>query len=233
MPTGLAGVIEYMADKIAVVRAAIPYDSGETELFTSDNPGVVSDPIVQSQIESVGIVTNDTLVVATDTLAETETIEHHIHNVERWFGIAAAQTSRNWMAEGVDNPFVAASAANAWGPIIQVIGRGDTPVTPMATTFDMHRILVSDATVNTQYKIRFIFTNGGVQHAIEVDQYTEQMFMIDAANPQQSGGFPVDVLMPRVPNGTMVYAQVWNATGGAEASFFIAFHPYPPVRCNV
>lgn len=207
-------------------RAAIPMDESGAQLFSEGNPGVISDPVTQAQLTGLATETHE-------ILEETETIEHHIHNVERWLGIAAPQTSRNWAAEGVNNPFVVTSGNNDWGTIIQILGRGDTPVIPESVNWDMHRILIVDASVNTPYKIRFIFTGGGIQHALSVGQYTEQMFMIDAANPQQSGGFPVDILMPVICSGRMVYAQVWNATNLATAEFFIGLHEYPPVRCVI
>lgn len=206
--------------------AAIPMDESGSQLFSEGNPGVVSDLETLEKLAAL-------LAVTEEVLEETETIEHHLHNVERWLGIAAPQTSQVKAADGVDNPFIVTSGNDDWGAIISLLGRGDTPITPMATMFDMHRILISDASANTPYKIRFIFTNGGIQHALSVGQYSEQMFMIDAANPQQSGGFPVDILMPRCPSGTLMYAQIWNAANLETAEFHIGIHEYPPVRCVV
>jgi len=158
------------------------------------------------------------------TVAE---IEKHFHTRERWLGIRSPQTATQWAAKGVTNPYVATSGNNTWGAAIQLIGTGDTPTIPDMTMFDPHRILVVGVSHDTQYLMRISYGPGTQADAITANQYSEIMVKFDSLNPQQSAGIPFDIKFPRQNVGyDKLWAECWNATNLATASFFIGIHEY-------
>jgi hypothetical protein len=159
-----------------------------------------------------------------------ELIEHHFHNAERWLGILGAQTATDW-ADDTLTPFVAISGNNTWGvdanDEAQVLGTDDTPVVAGNNRFDMHRILVTDVTTDTPWKLRFIWGTGTMAAAITAEQFSEVMVQFDSTNPQQSAGIPVDIRCPPLTSGSMqVWCQAWNATDNAEIDFLVGLHEY-------
>jgi len=168
----------------------------------------------------------DNQVLLAEELVE---IEHHLHNSERWFGIAAVPTATDW-ADDTLGAFQAISGNGVYGADAddeaEILGTADTPAQTGKLKFDVHRILVVDTSVGTIYKVRFVWGTGTMADAITAGQYSEAMYLIDAANPQQSGGSPVDIIMPRLDVGTKVWLQCRNATDNATIDFFVGIHEY-------
>ena len=156
-------------------------------------------------------------------------IEEHLHNTERWFGAKAVPTATSW-ADDTLTAFQAISGNGDYGSDAddeaEVFGSADTPAQTGKTKFDVHKILIVDTSVGTVYKIRMVWGSGTMADAISAGQYTEEMYLIDAANPQQSGGSPVEILMPRLDAGTKVWVQARNATDNATIDFFVGIHEY-------
>ena len=48
----------------------------------------------------------------------------------------------------------------------------------------------------------------------------------DATNPQQSNPTSIDIEMPRIATGTLVWAQIANAAGAQTMSITLAAHEY-------
>lgn len=170
------------------------------------------------------------LLGASNSLAyRVHEIERHIHGRERWRGKKAVQTATDW-ADDVLTPFVAISGNNTYGSDpndeAQVIGTDDTPAVPGMVRYDLHELLIINASSQTPYKVRMVYGSGTMADAVAAGQYTEVVFIMDTSAQQQPHG-PVPIMMPRGYCGvTKVWAQAWNATNNATISFLVGWHEY-------
>ena len=159
--------------------------------------------------------------------AETEILDVHVHGHEHWLGLSTDQSGDNWGSDTL-SPFVTTSGLNAYweNGKAKVLGVDDTPITVGGLYFDLHRILVTAVSLNTVYKVRFIWGTGTMVQAISDDQWTEVMVKFDALNPQQSAGIPFDISIPRLAVETKVWAQCKNLADLATIAFYIGIHEY-------
>ena len=163
-----------------------------------------------------------------DVEAEVEEIEQHFHNVERWWGALADPDETNAIEANVDRPFAATSGNDAWGAAIPIKGSADNPILSGMTTFDPHRLIVTDLDDDTTpWRIRIIYGTGTSADAITAGQWTEMMVVTNAVPGNRAGGVPVEVRMPPCPIATKLWAQSWNDTTGEVLSFFWGAHGYP------
>jgi hypothetical protein len=163
-------------------------------------------------------------------LEEVETVEHHLHNAERWWGAVGVPDETNAIAATVTVPFAATSGNNTWGAAIPILGTGDSPVTSISTTFDPHRILITGLDDETDaWRLRLIWGSSDSATAIAAGQWSEVMLQSNAVPGNRAGGQPVDIIMPILTVGIKMWAQVWNDTNGEVLSFFWGAHGYPPV----
>ena len=117
-------------------------------------------------------------------------IEHHVHNLDRWFGKSGDQSGNNWATENSLTPFQAVSGDGAFGTAIKVMGSADTPVIAGRTKFDLHRIHVLSCDQATVYYIRFIFGSGNDADVEEAaGRYTDVPYIREAANGR---GAPIE-----------------------------------------
>jgi hypothetical protein len=158
-----------------------------------------------------------------------EEIERHLHGRECWRGKLAVQTATAW-ADDTLTPFRAISGNDTWGgdanDEAQVLGTGDTPFVAGNVRFDAHRILVTALSTDTPWKLRIVWGTGTMAAAITANQFS--CFMLqNNPNGAKAGGFPVNVMMPRLNSGVdKVWMQAWNATDNATADFLIGIHEY-------
>lgn len=161
-------------------------------------------------------------------LEEAEEIDHHFHNVERWWGATGAPDETNAIDANVNRPFVVASGNNDWGTAIPIKGTADNPVLGTMTTFDAHRILVTDLDDDTTpWRLRLIWGTGTSGAAITAGQWSEVMVVTNAVPGNRAGGAPADIRMPPVALAMKLWAQAWNDTNLEELSFFWGAHGYP------
>lgn len=158
-------------------------------------------------------------------------VEKHLHNRERWLGKRGSQTATEWGTPAVLTAFQAISGNNAYGSDTDdealVLGTGDSPVITDMTKFDLHRLLITDVSSDTHYKLRIVYGSGTMAAAITAGQYSEVVVKFDSANPTQSAGSPIDIIMPRLTCGTdKVWIQAWNATDNATIDFLAGLHEY-------
>lgn len=186
------------------------------------------DPADASDLTAEHVVlANEHATLVADVLEHDE----HFHNRERWLGLQDPQTATDWALNTL-NAFVAVSGNNDYGgdPADEalVLGTDDTPVVAGNTRFDMHRIFITASSVNTWWKMRFIWGTGTMADAITAGQFSEVMFAQDNANPQQSVGTPFSIIMPRLEAGQdQVWAQAWNVGNNATVAFLVGLHEYP------
>ena len=158
------------------------------------------------------------------TFAEVVEIEHHIHNTEHWFGIAAGPTGTNWGEELSLTPYRAITAAGDFGSDADdealVLGADDTPIFARMVKFDLHRIMISAASNATPFVLRIVYGTGTMGAAEAAHQYTEVMIT------EARKGAPIEMIQQRVSVGCQVWIRAKNATNNATIDFFIGLHEY-------
>lgn len=136
-------------------------------------------------------------------------IERHIHSWEHW--LPAALT-----------PVTAISGDNTWGDAVALIAAGDTPIIAGSVYHDLHRMYITDVSVNTTYRIRLI-AGASAAAGLAAGTYTEFMMRaVTTTNDRTS----VEVQSKRIASATPWWVQVWNATNGATLSLFVGIHEY-------
>jgi len=170
------------------------------------------------------------MVGASNSLAyKVHEIERHFHGRERWRGKRAVQTDTQW-ADDVLTPFRAISGNNAYGTDAndeaKVLSTADTPTIAGNVRYDVHRIVMINASSQTAYKLRLVYGSGTMVDAITAGLFTEIIVMSDPS-AQQVPHEIINVMMPRATCGvTKLWVQAWNATNDAWFDFLIGLHEY-------
>lgn len=203
---------------------------------TTDSADIAAIKTETDKIDDIKTETDKIDDAATDGLSGTQNslayrideIETHLHHRERWFGKSADQSGDNWAADTL-TPYQAISGNNDYGSDAndeaKVLGSDDTPVITGSQFYDVHRILIVDASSDDVYKLRFAFGTSTLAAAVAAGDTTEIMIKFDSISNVEAD-FPFDVAMPRVPAGYKLWCQVWNATDNATVDFFIGLHEY-------
>jgi hypothetical protein len=201
----------------------VPTEVWQIEGVAIGAPDMVTDSLADRVID---------LQTTSDSIEdEVEEIDQHSHNVERWWGSNGAATETNAIAATVTAPFQATSGNDDWGTAVPICGTSDNPVLSSQTTFDAHRLLVTDLDDETDpWRIRIIWGTGTSAAAISADQWSEVMVVSNAVPGNRAGGVPVDIRMPPIDVGSKMWAQSWNNTNNEILRFFWGAHgyPYPP-----
>ena len=166
----------------------------------------------------------------------THEIEKHFHSRERWLSISADQSGTDWNESvsdsGVPDVFTAISGNDDYGSDAndeaKVIGTGDTCGTGLTTytKFDLHEIIVEDASATSTYVLRIVYGTGTMADAISAGQYTETMFKRDTG-AGEAHGTPLPFNMPRGTWGTTkIWIQAKNTTDNADVDFYVGIHCY-------
>jgi len=151
-------------------------------------------------------------------------IEKHLHNNERWLGLAAAPSGETHRADdGVMTPFRMDGGNNTWGNWLQIAGDADTPVQAGMAKFDLHRILFSDVE-NTKTLTRVQIAGGASgAAALAAGDYTEFMETPEKDAKQE----PVQFMMPRYAAGTKMWIRCWvSGENTSWIDFFYGLHEY-------
>ena len=166
-----------------------------------------------------------------------ETLDDHVHAVERWFSISGDQSGADWNESvsdaGMPDMFVATSGNGTYGTgdgpptdEAEIIGTDDTCGIAGMTKYDLHRILIMAASETTIFIIRIVYGTGTMDAAVSASQYSELMVKRDTAIGE-SHGIPITMQMPRLTWGTdKVWIQVKNVVDDSTISFFVGLHCY-------
>ncbi|MCK4521612.1 MAG: hypothetical protein KAU20_03485 [Nanoarchaeota archaeon] len=160
-----------------------------------------------------------------DSLAyKVNEIEKHLHNWERWIGLAASPSGETHRFD-IDSmtPFQMDAGNDTWGAWLQIVGSADFPITPGMVKRDAHRILITD--VERDKQITRIQIAGGEDPdaAVLAGNYTE--FMV---TPQKDAKqVPVDIMTGRAGTTVKGWARCWvNGQDTGTVDFFIGVHEY-------
>ena len=91
--------------------------------------------------------------------------EHHVHNRELWFGVAAAPDAGiNEGDSDVMTPYQCDAGNDTWGAWVALLGSTDTPEQTNKKFFDPHRIIIAAAeTDKTATRLQYGFGTSGSQ----------------------------------------------------------------------
>ena len=162
----------------------------------------------------------------TDTFREIQEVGRHIHNVERWAGVAAVPSGEVHVADfDIMTPFQPDAGNDTFGAWGQALGSSDTPVIAGNTFFDPHQLFITAAERNTAiHRIQVAWGASGAA-AFAAGDYTEVMFKPPGATFIAT---PLPMKSQRQLVGTKVWVRIWAAgqnTGTLD--MFIGVHGYP------
>ena len=153
--------------------------------------------------------------------------EHHLHNMERWFGKSGDQSGNNWGTASSLTPYQAISGSGAFGSDAddeaKILGTDDTPVITGHLQFDPHRIMVTAASNATDSVLRLIYGTGTMADAESAGQYSDVMIT------EARKGMPTEIKMPHddiIAGSTKIWMRLKNATNNATVDFFLGMHGY-------
>jgi hypothetical protein len=155
--------------------------------------------------------------------------EKHLHNNEKWFGLAgtpAAETHRADRITLLPDPFQVDAGNDTWGSWLQILGSSDTPVATGKTKFDLHRILVvAHETNNQDYFLQLVSgESAGIAAKLTAEDFTE-MGLTTGGGISQVG--PLDLLDVRVTAGQKVWVRIWaDGQNTSTLSFYFGLHEY-------
>jgi len=154
-----------------------------------------------------------------EILHAAEEVEHHVHNYEDSFGLAAVPVGETHRADDMSGtPFQFTAGNNTWGNWLQILGSEDTPFRSSKTKFDLSFIHIVDANNANVYKIQIAFGASGAA-GLAAGAYTEFYYKRAAASNRASQD---NILNKRVNVGTKVWARIWcvGASGSTLDAFF-------------
>ena len=213
MPRSIAQLLRLNLD-----RAAIPVDESGDALFTEDNPAYMVDQATQAALTALAVE----IAEIQEGVVE---IHQHFHNDELWWGAVAVPNETLAIDLNVNRPYAALSGNNTWGVGIPIIGSRDVPAKPWQTVYGLHRVVITEPTNATAWRLRFLYGDQSMEEAAQARRYTETMFIgVVAWSP------PIEIRIPVIPVGWRVWAQAWNATNLATLEFFIGVHGYPALE---
>jgi len=225
--------IDAMQTDVTAIKAVtdvIP-NSGALTVPTADATANVTWGDVIGNKTDAASRTADTIslvALARKILEEATEIDHHFHNLERWWGAVAVPDETNAIAATVTVDFAATSGDNTWGTAIPILGTADDPTPNSQSTFDAHRVLFTSLDDDTSlWRFRIIYGYGTSAAAITAGQWTEIPTITNAVPGNRAGGTSIDVKMIVLPVGIKLWAQAWNDTNGEVISFQWGAHGYP------
>ena len=156
-----------------------------------------------------------------------EELERHLHNYERWFGVAAAPDAELHVADSIltsKTPFVVDAGNDTWGAWVQVLGSDDTPAIAGNTKFDLHRFdFVDFETNNSVHGVQVALGASGAA-ALSAGTYSE--FIVKTGGGTTFVG-PIDILDRRADVGTKAWIRNWcHGVNTSTLSFFLGLHEY-------
>lgn len=185
--------------------------------------------LIKPETDKIDAAIIDGLSGASNSLGyKVEEIEKHLHNREKWFGVAAVTNGEIHVADrmaGGISPFVLTAGNDDFGSWVQILGSSDTPVVAGNTKFDAHRFLVTATNSTNPYIIQIAGgESADLAALVAAEAFTEAPY-IAATNNNDSG--ISDVMSSRVAAGTKVWARCACIGGnGTTLNAYIGLHEY-------
>lgn len=166
--------------------------------------------------------------LAKNTNEEVKEIERHLHNREKWFGLAAVPSGETHRADrmvGGIQPFVLTAGNDDFGAWVQILGSDDTPVSDGMIKFDAHRFLIDGTDSTLPYLIQ-VATGESADLAAKIaaEEFTEAPY-ISGTNNNDSGVEEVMTIRPLV--GEKIWARIVTiGANGSTLGFYFGIHEY-------
>lgn len=155
---------------------------------------------------------------------EVATIEKHIHNWERWIGLAAVPDGEVHRFD-IDSmtPFQMDAGNDTWGPWLQIVGSEDFPIESGMTKRDAHRMLIVDTERDVQITRIQIAGGEDADAAVTAGNYTELMVVpLRGANHA-----PFEIMTGRAPSTMKGWIRCWvDGQDTGTVDFFLGVHEY-------
>jgi len=180
-------------------------------------------------IDKIDNAPTDGLLGEPDSVAyRAEEIEKHLHNREKWVGMAASPSGETHVADRMDGavlPFELIAGDNDFGAWVQILGSEDTPISPGMVKYDGHRFMVTDTNSTSAFIIQVVSgESADIAAKIAAEQYTEAPF-ISASNNNDSG--ISDILTTRTVAGEKAWARcACVGANGTTLDFYFGIHEY-------
>jgi hypothetical protein len=121
---------------------------------------------------------------------ESEIIENHLHNYEKWFGAFSGVADELHVAERMGGgilPFTLTSGNDDFGSWVQVFGSTDTPIVQDKTHFDFHRCLITGTNSTATFIIQIVSGESSeIADKLTAEDFNEFPY-ISSSNSNDSG----------------------------------------------
>lgn len=154
-------------------------------------------------------------------------IDEEPHTPETIFGVHGAPSFPTVAAlAGSLDPFVLTSGNDDWGAWVNVIGSDDTPMRSGKDTYDIHEILIASVSAAATGGIEFGWDATTTTAILSNETFTSVAFQPSGVGANVSAG-PVEIRMPDVPVGTLVFARCKIAgENAATVSIILQIHEF-------
>ena len=155
----------------------------------------------------------------TETFSEVVEIAKHFHNKCRWLGNGAVEDSLTG--------YTVISGNGIFGSETVLLTSIQTPIDVGVgnTLWDLNRVFPLTLSSATAYIVRWIWGTGTVGDAEAARQYSESIIMSTGLGANVRGS-STDIMMPRLPIGTKLWAKCKNATNLATITMIVGIHEY-------
>lgn len=203
----------------------------QTDLIKAQNVLIKSQTaLIQAQTDKIDTTVTDGLGGTEDSLAyRVHEIEKHLHNDEKWLGLAATPDAELHRADRITllpAAFQADAGNDIFGSWLQVLGPDDTPVTPGNVKFDFHKVLIVAHERNTQTYFGQIVCGESADLAAKIvaEDFTE--FALQTGGGTSETG-PIEFKKRRVDVGDKCWVRIWApGANTGTLDFYIGCHEY-------
>lgn len=189
---------------------------------------------VPAQNSLLNLLMRDAVGNKTDTsigdslMGHLKEVENHLHNFEKWFGLAgtpAGETHRADRMDGVISPFALLSGSSDFGNWVQVLGSDDTPVQAGKVKFDFHRTIVIDTDSTAPFIIQIIAGEStGFAAKLAAEDFGEFPY-VASSNNNDSG--ISELIDERYDSGEKVWFRAACVGQNAKTiNLYIGIHEY-------
>lgn len=166
--------------------------------------------------------------VINEILEEVVEIEHHLHNKEKWFGVAAVPSGETHIADrmaGGISPFQLVAGNDTFGNWVQILGSSDTPVVVGKTKFDLHRFLITTTNSTRPFIVQVVAgESADIAAKIAAENFVEFPYIAPTNNNDAGVSSIIDI---RCNAGTKHWARCCDIGGnGTNINFYFGLHEY-------
>jgi len=185
--------------------------------------------LIKPETDKIDSAETDGLLGVHDSLSyRAEEIERHLHNLEKWFGIATIPDGEIHVADrmvGGIQPFILEAGDDDFGDWIQILGSADTPVIGDQVKFDAHRFMVMSTNSTNPYIIQVVSgESADIDSKIAAEEFTEAAY-ISASNNNDSG--ISEIMARRTDSAKKVWARcACIGSNGSTISMYFGIHEY-------